>query len=121
MILDQKKIGDAIRLFRKARGMTQAELAKAVNMASNSIAVLERGERGFTTHTLNSLAQALNVPTLWLTVLGTPSPIKVDPAAAKVLENIQDIVRWTVTARPPKRRQPVAKKLPTRRKPATRV
>jgi transcriptional regulator with XRE-family HTH domain len=48
------------RRWRKHRGYTQEELADMVGMATSSISQLERGEQGFSDHTLIVISEALN-------------------------------------------------------------
>lgn len=72
MAMDKKLVGEAIRQIRKHRGLTQAQLAKAAGLSSggNSVALIERGSRGVSLHTLESLAEALEVPSGCLLMLG---------------------------------------------------
>lgn len=97
MTIDQEKLGAAIRDVRKRRKMTQAELAAEAGLASNSVAILERGERGFSMKTLNALAKALRVPASCLTVLGTDAPTG-DPALANLLRRTQDLIATLIAA-----------------------
>ena len=90
MTLDNKRIGNAIRSVRKLRGMTQAELATAVGMAPNSVAMLERGERGYSVDNLNAFSKALRVPASCLTVLGSVEPT--DELGRRLVERIQRLV-----------------------------
>ena len=99
MQIDSKKLGDVIREFRKSRRMTQVQLAQALEMTSNNLARLERGEIGCSIKTLNALTTALNVPASFLTVMATVSPGTKDPVVAHLLKIIQEGVRILVRAK----------------------
>jgi transcriptional regulator with XRE-family HTH domain len=92
MSIDNKLLGEAVRSARTHRGLTQAELGQAAGMAPNSIAILERGERGFTAKNLNAIAKVLNVPAACLTVLGSSSPGKDDPLGSELLQKVQNLI-----------------------------
>lgn len=77
--------------------MTQAELAAEAGLAANSVAILERGERGFSMKALNALAKALRVPASCLTVLGTNAPPN-DPAIATILRRTQELIASLIAA-----------------------
>ena len=51
-----------LRMIRKAKGMTQVELAKATNINRVTIAKYESGKVGPTLVNAEKLAQALGVP-----------------------------------------------------------
>ena len=108
MSIDNKLLGRAVRSVRLTRDMTQEQLARKAGMAPNSIAILERGERGFTAKNLNAIAKALHLPPACLTVLGSSSPGKNDPLGAELLQNVQDLIMAGLklgTAKPVKRRK----------------
>lgn len=54
-------IGAKIRAIRKARGMTQEELAEMVNTQHSYIGYVERGEQNLTIQTLEKISDALQV------------------------------------------------------------
>ena len=54
-------VGKRIRELRKARGMTQAELAEAAELEVETISRLEGGTRGATVDSVNRIAQALGI------------------------------------------------------------
>jgi len=72
MAIDKKLMGEAIQRIRKHRGLTQAQLAEAAGLSSggNSVALIERGVRGVSLDTLESLASVLDVPAGCLLILG---------------------------------------------------
>ncbi|MGM9577842.1 MAG: helix-turn-helix domain-containing protein [Evtepia sp.] len=61
-----KAVGDRIRQQRKIKGMTQEELAKAVNLSTMSIRRYEGGERIISEDTLRAIASALEVSVAYL-------------------------------------------------------
>ena len=109
MSIDNKLLGEAVRSRRTLRGLTQAELGRSAGMAPNSIAILERGERGFTTKNLNAIAKALNIPAACLTVLGSSKPGKDDPLGAELLQKVQNLIIATLKVEG--RKVPKAKKV----------
>jgi len=58
--MSSKKIGQFIAKLRDERGMTQEELAKALQTSQSAIARIEKGEQNLTTSTLSKLSHALN-------------------------------------------------------------
>lgn len=54
--------GDTIREIRTKKGITQIELAKAANIAVNSLRLYEQGKRYPKHATLRKIADALGVP-----------------------------------------------------------
>lgn len=55
------QLGQRIREIRVQKGMTQSEIAERCDMASNYIAMLERGERNPTYLTLLKIAEGCGV------------------------------------------------------------
>ena len=53
-----------VRKHRKARFLSQEELAERADLASKMVSLIERFERNPTVNVADSLAQAMNVP-LW--------------------------------------------------------
>ncbi|ACB96023.1 helix-turn-helix domain-containing protein [Beijerinckia indica] len=59
--------GDSLlKAFRKWRGMTQIDLAKAAGLGQGYLSDLESRRRGGTPETLASLATALDIDPAWL-------------------------------------------------------
>lgn len=58
---DLVPLGEAVRQFRKARGLTQEDLSGLTELHRNHIGGIERGERNITIKTALALARALNV------------------------------------------------------------
>jgi transcriptional regulator with XRE-family HTH domain len=65
-------IGENLRAWRRARGMSQRALAERVGISTRMLALYERGERTPDGETLCALADALNIP---LSKLFTPRNI----------------------------------------------
>ncbi|RME59999.1 UDP-N-acetylglucosamine 1-carboxyvinyltransferase [Candidatus Parcubacteria bacterium] len=55
----KEKIGAFIAALREERGITQAQLAKALHTSQSAVARMEKGEQNFTTETLAKLSKAL--------------------------------------------------------------
>lgn len=62
----KEEIGANIRLMRKSRKMTQADLAKAIGQSASSITMYETGRREPDFETLEALADIFNVPLVTL-------------------------------------------------------
>ena len=58
-------IGQRIRTMRLSRGMTQADLAKAIGQSQSSITMYETGRREPDFETLEALADVFNVPLIY--------------------------------------------------------
>lgn len=56
-----QKFGDKVQSVRKAKGISQEELASMLAMHRTYIGMIERGERNPTIRTLYKLAKALKV------------------------------------------------------------
>ena len=57
-----RNIGNNIREARKAKNLSQEELAFKINSARNFIGCIERGEKAPTVYVLYKIAAVLNVP-----------------------------------------------------------
>jgi transcriptional regulator with XRE-family HTH domain len=57
----EKVVGKNVRRLRKARGMTQEQLADEAEMAARYLAGVERGEENPTLRFLGKIADALGV------------------------------------------------------------
>lgn len=56
-----QQVGKRLRLIRKQKGFTQAELAEKAELSDNFIGLIERGEGHPTLPTLDKIAEALGV------------------------------------------------------------
>jgi XRE family transcriptional regulator, regulator of sulfur utilization len=59
-----KLFGEAVRRHRKAKGLTQEQLAEKADLASKMISLIERFERNPSLNVADSIAKGLGVP-LW--------------------------------------------------------
>ena len=57
----EKRFGAKLAYIRKARKLSQMQLAELVNMNFNYIGQIERGEANVTIKTIKNLANALNI------------------------------------------------------------
>jgi len=55
-------LGNAIKMCRARRNLTQAELASRANVSVSYLSLLEKNKRDATVKTVKELAVALNVP-----------------------------------------------------------
>lgn len=60
--MDNKKLlGQRIKYFRKAKNLTQEQLAELVGMEPNSISIIESGRNFPTLNSLEKIAKALDI------------------------------------------------------------
>ena len=59
--MDYKRLGERIREERLRRGLTQAQLAEAIDISNTYMGAIERGERCLTLDTLVRLVNRLGV------------------------------------------------------------
>jgi transcriptional regulator with XRE-family HTH domain len=97
MAIEKALLGKAIRHVRELRGMSQAALAEAAGLRGNSVALIERGQRGVSMDTLNELADALRVPAACLTMLGT-SQIAGQRESVPFVTSLQKLILATIVA-----------------------
>jgi len=97
MAIDKCSLGKAIRQVRNLRGMSQASLAKAGGIQPNSLALIERGERGVSMETLNDLADALGVPAACLAILGSKK-IAGSADSTAFVKSLQKLISATIVA-----------------------
>jgi transcriptional regulator with XRE-family HTH domain len=97
MAIDKTTLGKAIRQVRNLRGMSQVALAEEAGIQGNSLALIERGQRGVSMDTLNELAGALNVPAACLAMLGSKKIAGSNESAAFV-KSLQKLISATIVA-----------------------
>ncbi len=56
----QLEVAFAVHQLRKARGLSQGQLAKKIGTTQSNVARMEAGNQNFTTDTLQKIAEALN-------------------------------------------------------------
>jgi transcriptional regulator with XRE-family HTH domain len=91
VVLSRKEIGARLRALRKARDMTQVELAKVLGTQQTAISQVEIGNRGLTVQQVVKLARALRVPTD--AILGSTNGVVHDdlPTDRKLLRRLRQI------------------------------
>ncbi|MCF1684737.1 helix-turn-helix domain-containing protein [Tetragenococcus halophilus] len=57
----EKEIGKQLVAYREMKGLTQQEVGELVNLTSDQIGLLERGQRNWTLSTLIRITNALNI------------------------------------------------------------
>ncbi|HEY2140830.1 MAG TPA: helix-turn-helix transcriptional regulator [Solirubrobacteraceae bacterium] len=57
-----RALGDALRVLRKARGLTQETLGDRSGLTTNYVGDTERGERNVSARALWQLADGLDIP-----------------------------------------------------------
>jgi transcriptional regulator with XRE-family HTH domain len=87
-----KTLGAHITLLRKARGMTQAELARALGVSQQAVFAYELGERRTSVLILAKIAKAFGVPVE--SMIGLSKPVRVpkgrlSPRAIRHAERLQ--------------------------------
>lgn len=97
MSISKTQLGHAVRQIREMRGFSQSLLAKKAGLQPNTVALIERGERGVSLDAVNKLAGALAVPAGCLTMLGT-SKMKGDSERTALVKNMQDLILATLVA-----------------------
>jgi transcriptional regulator with XRE-family HTH domain len=97
MNINLTQLGKAIREIRLLREYTQAELGEKSGLKGNTIALIERGQRGVSLEALNALAEALAVPAACLTMLGTSS-LKGDSPEIGLVKSMQELILTTILA-----------------------
>lgn len=97
MEIDRILLGKAIRKARILRGLSQASLAQEAGLRGNSVALIERGQRGVSIETLNALADVLKIPAACLTMLGM-SRIAGLSESARLVKSMQKLILATMVA-----------------------
>lgn len=97
MAIEKRLLGKAIRQIRDLRGISQAKLAEEAGLQSNSVALIERGQRGVSMDTLNALAEVLELPAACLAMLGT-SRIAGDGDSESLVKSLQKLIVATIVA-----------------------
>lgn len=66
MEVDFKKVGDKIRKARKAKKLTQENLAEQTNLSVTHISAIENADSKFSVDALVKISEALNISIDWL-------------------------------------------------------
>lgn|ERR1700730_6530743 len=89
-----KKVGEAIRVKRKERGLSQEGLAKAVGLKRPSMSNIEKGRQNILLHTFYDIADTLNVNANAL----LPERLRPEPVNLPDLTSLSKEVREFVEA-----------------------
>lgn len=57
----KEEFGEKIKRMRQNRGLTQEQLAEAVDISQRALSAIERGENFVTSETIDKLLKALNI------------------------------------------------------------
>ncbi|MDB5348540.1 MAG: helix-turn-helix protein [Schlesneria sp.] len=98
MAIDPANLGKTLAEIRKRRGLTQREVAYQSGLTVNFLSLLENGERGLTTETLNSYAKAVGVPTEFITFLAGDGKDVQDPTLASLSKSLKKAILTTISA-----------------------
>jgi transcriptional regulator with XRE-family HTH domain len=91
MNFDHKKFGERLRVIRKAKGKTGAQLSNLIGLQRTTIVNLEAGYRGPSVEALYKLAKVLKVSADHL--LGLPAPAPVPDWVAGLLPELESLDR----------------------------
>src|SRR5690242_21255266 len=92
------KLGSAIQQLRISRGLTQQQLAEKTELAKGSISQIEQGTRDVSLDSLDKIAEALQVPSAFLVVMGS-SPTHKNKSVDDFLVALQDLSLATIKAK----------------------
>lgn len=81
--------GKVLKAARKMHGMTQEELADAVEMLRTAISAVERGRRGIPDEHLEAIAKVLRIPSVALVPPNALDSAEIAGYAMKQIENLR--------------------------------
>ena len=84
--MDYKRLGERIREERRKLGLTQAQLAEAIDISETYLGSIERGERSLTLDTLVRLVNRLGVTVDYLLADSVPD------SDSNIMEQIKQII-----------------------------
>ena len=91
MYFDPIEFGRRLKKMRKERGLTQEELAEALNISTPHLGNIEIGKRGISIKLLIKVSDVLNVPVDFL-LRGTDSQcLQIKPLLAQIRELLAQI------------------------------
>lgn len=92
------QVGQALMLWRKARGLSQEELARRARMRRPNLSAIERGRREASVRTVRMVAAALDIrPGLLVDGVGPAGTSAAAPLSREAMERVADAV---VSGRP---------------------
>jgi transcriptional regulator with XRE-family HTH domain len=89
----RKVLAFNMKLHRKKLGLSQAKLAKLIDVSDNHIALIETGRRFPSISTLEQLASAMNIDILELFSIKTIELSRKKEVKNKILADIDKILR----------------------------
>ncbi|MEH7547752.1 helix-turn-helix domain-containing protein [Neobacillus vireti] len=87
-----KKVGNKVRFIRKAKGLTQEDLAEKCGLQYTYIGGIERGERNVSLQTIEKLAEGLAVPPYELLKPNDINNEEIFKENIKIVEIYQDLL-----------------------------
>ena len=91
-----KALGAHISMLRKARGLTQAELARAIGVSQQAVFAYELGERRVSVLLLTKIARVFSISVEELVGMARPVRVikgKVSPRAMRHAERLQSLTK----------------------------
>lgn len=89
--MDSVKVGDTVRILRKAAGLTTTDLAKKTGASTTLLSLIEKGERTPSVPLLKKMAEALRIPmSSFLLLLSDSNDMSSsDPYVNQIAETVQ--------------------------------
>lgn len=87
-----RALGAHVSMLRKARGMTQAELARAIGVSQQAVFAYELGDRRISVLVLARIAKVFRVPVEELMQLSVPASVRksrLSPRAERHAQRLQ--------------------------------
>jgi transcriptional regulator with XRE-family HTH domain len=91
-----KALGAHVSMLRKAQGMTQAELARAIGVSQQAVFAYELGERRISVLILAKIAKVFGVPVEELMGMGKPVHVRkgrLSPRAERHAQRLQALTK----------------------------
>ncbi|MEU0120595.1 helix-turn-helix transcriptional regulator [Streptomyces albidoflavus] len=83
------ELADNLRKYRRAKGLSQEQLAHRAGLSVGPVRRIEQGDDGVRMETLHVLARALGVKTSDLMAAGAPEPVKLDDPNGQNLRELR--------------------------------
>lgn len=83
------ELADNVRRYRRAKGLSQEQLAHRANLSVGPVRRIEQGDDGVRMETLHAIARALGVKTSELMAAGPPEPVKLDDPNSQNLRELR--------------------------------
>jgi len=96
MTIDSARLGKTIREIRLLKKMSLRKTASMAGVSETYLCLLEKGERGASLETVNTLAEVLDVPAVLLTFLCTEP--KRNRSFNKLVKTTQSAIRAAIKA-----------------------